>query len=656
MISRTQDREPQVLIIDDEPEICELITSILDKRHIQSTAVNHTGELASLIRDNEFEVIISDVDLPGMSGLDILRHVQNTCPNTKMILMTGHHESEWIQKALRGGAYDYLVKPFDLEQFYASVSGALQDRHIQNNTIDPRNLVDRYLNIVLDEAFNVQCVSGSISQMNGINPANIYGKHVDTIFECSQAGDNVDSPTSLASLLSGSSGVGSVTLSLSLGGEVPFRAEILINPVFINGKKPCYYLQVVDLSPVEFDNAAIHHQSGITNRRLKHDLLTGLANHIAFQEELRRTRHQCQRYGRCMSIVLIDIKDFHGINDKYGYAEGDRIIIELSNQIRKQVRLNDFLCRYAVNQFALILPETKGAGAWVMADRMCRGFEESLVPVGSDKARLSLVAGIVQCGSGFVESQAELLQRLSEALAIAKEDNGPKVTLWGGDADNADAFDHSSQNPAGKRFSTKGNNAREFRAVYMEMIRSLVAAVEAKDPYTKNHSFNVADYVEQLARRIGCAEKEFEIFRCAAILHDIGKIGIPDAILTKPGRLTDEEFEIIKSHSIIGENILGQNSFLSAEASMVRHHHERWDGKGYPDSLAGDAIPLGARLINICDAVDCMFNDRSYKDGYNLDKVVGELERNSGTQFDPKPAELMIEFLKTNPDKIHYPC
>jgi len=155
---------------------------------------------------------------------------------------------------------------------------------------------------------------------------------------------------------------------------------------------------------------------------------------------------------------------------------------------------------------------------------------------------------------------------------------------------------------------------------------------------------------------LGSHDNETEVLRCAAMLHNIGKIGIPDAILTKPGRLTDEEFEIIKTHPIIGADILGQTSFLAAEVGIVRHHHERWDGKGYPDGLAGDAIPLGARLINVCDAADCMFNVRSYKEGYNLDKVIGELERNSGTQFDPRLAELMIEFLKTTPDKIHYPC
>ncbi len=197
-----------------------------------------------------------------------------------------------------------------------------------------------------------------------------------------------------------------------------------------------------------------------------------------------------------------------------------------------------------------------------------------------------------------------------------------------------------------------GDNARRLqdirtrlRRAYLDSTKALVAAAEAKEKYARRHSVNVAQYAERICGRLGLAETLVEQIKTAAILHDVGKIGIPDSILAKPGRLTEEEFEIIKQHPQIAMDILGHVSFLEAELPMILHHHERYDGTGYPARLAGTDIPLGARVIAVADAVEVMLARRSYKNPYDVAHVRTELRNQAGKQFDPTIAAATIEWM-----------
>ncbi len=183
-----------------------------------------------------------------------------------------------------------------------------------------------------------------------------------------------------------------------------------------------------------------------------------------------------------------------------------------------------------------------------------------------------------------------------------------------------------------------------LRQVSLESIRALVHAVEAKDPYTRKHSEHVARYSIELARHLQVSDDIFESIRTAALLHDCGKIGIPDNILTKPGALTDEEFAHIRRHPAIGFDILAKISLFQTEATLVRAHHERWDGKGYPDGLRGDDIPFGARVIHLADCIDAMLMRRTYKEPYPLERVLQELDAGAGSQFDPRLARAAIDW------------
>lgn len=186
---------------------------------------------------------------------------------------------------------------------------------------------------------------------------------------------------------------------------------------------------------------------------------------------------------------------------------------------------------------------------------------------------------------------------------------------------------------------------------YLEFAEVLKNTVEAKDQYTKGHSDRVAYYSVQLGKELNLSQKDLEIIRISGLFHDIGKIGISDAVLTKPGKLTDEEYEEIKKHPVIGYNIISASFMLKDILPQVRHHHERIDGNGYPDKLKGDEIPFMARLIAVCDTYDALTSNRAYRPGMDIDKAISILEEVRGTQLDAHLVDVFVNMLRKNREK-----
>lgn len=221
-------------------------------------------------------------------------------------------------------------------------------------------------------------------------------------------------------------------------------------------------------------------------------------------------------------------------------------------------------------------------------------------------------------------------------------DRGPDRSLHGRGCASGCAGQHDEPEIAERVATT-------LRQTYLETTRALVATVEARDPFTQRHSRTVSLYCEVIGSRLGLSAERLESLRTAALLHDIGKIGIPDVILQKPGPLTDEEFKIVKRHPGIAIEILGHASFLSAELPIILHHHEWYEGSGYPYGLAGLDIPLESRILAVADAVDTMLSPRSYKGPYTRRHVQEELTTGAGSQFDPEVAQVAHEWLSSMP-------
>lgn len=180
---------------------------------------------------------------------------------------------------------------------------------------------------------------------------------------------------------------------------------------------------------------------------------------------------------------------------------------------------------------------------------------------------------------------------------------------------------------------------------YKDTVTALSRAVDARDPYTAGHSERVAAITNKIAIQLGFKDKELETIELAAQFHDIGKIGVPDRILLKPGKLTKEEFDKIKEHPVIGTNILGKVEFLNESLPIIRHHHERYDGLGYPDGISGTQIPVGARIISIADTYDAMTSDRPYREGLSREAAILEINRCKGTQLDAEIVEVFLNII-----------
>lgn len=186
--------------------------------------------------------------------------------------------------------------------------------------------------------------------------------------------------------------------------------------------------------------------------------------------------------------------------------------------------------------------------------------------------------------------------------------------------------------------------------LFEETVQTLAMAIDAKDAYTRGHSVRVADYARRIAQAAGMSEEKQQEIHWMGLLHDVGKIGILDSIITKPSRLTDEEYKLIKSHTNIGATILSRIKGFPQLALGARHHHERWDGKGYPDGLGGEEIPIEARVIAVADAYDAMTSRRSYRDAMLQEQVRAEIEKGGGSQFDPAFTRIMLDFIAADKD------
>ncbi len=207
--------------------------------------------------------------------------------------------------------------------------------------------------------------------------------------------------------------------------------------------------------------------------------------------------------------------------------------------------------------------------------------------------------------------------------------------------------------------SSKSLILKDLKELFYKTIKSIASALDAKDPYTHGHSMRVTLYSIILAKELNVPEDQLEFIETAGLLHDIGKIAIPESILCKPGKLTDDEFMVMKSHPINSEKLIASIKKLHEVSPGVKHHHERWDGKGYPDNLAGEDIPFAARVIAIADTYDAMTSTRSYRKALDHDVAIAEIARCAGAQFDPNLAKKFVEIegiikaAKDNPEEYY---
>ncbi len=481
----SQEEKPLLLIVDDEPVIREVLSDFLvSQGYVVQTAENGAVALEAL-KQNRFHLVMTDLKMPVMGGAELIAELAARNMKATIIVMTAYATVETAINTMKNGAYDYIMKPFKIDEITVVVERALQKEQLERENIQLKETQKLYQ---ISEAMN-----SSLSQ--------------DKVLPIIVQSAKQETDAAVASLVLWDS-----------------EKELWCSEICDT--------DIVNISPRELDEALD---------------LTAL--------------HEAHASGKPILYPSVDVKPYL----KKGLKNGEE--------------LRSFL-------------------------------SVPLVIKGEVKGMLNVFS--FHRGQIFLEGQRKSLFVLASRAANAIE------------------------------------NARlheELKATFLQTIEGFAHALDAKDPYTHGHSRRVTSYCEQIALAMGLDMKEVERIRHAATLHDIGKIGLKLESLNKPGKLNQDEAEVFRTHPKMGTRILGPIRFFDNLIPIIYHHHEHYDGSGYPEGKRGDEIPMGARILSVADAYDAMTSDRPYRQAMTMEEAVAELLKNMDTQFDPRVVDVFVRIL-----------
>ena len=337
-----------------------------------------------------------------------------------------------------------------------------------------------------------------------------------------------------------------------------------------------------------------------------HDFMTGLYNRKYFEEEKERLDQE-----KCfpLSIIIADINGVRLINDAFGHAEGDRIIKETAGILRSRCREKDVMARTGGDEFSILLPDTDLEEASEILLSIQGACEEYNLNMKEKTNPINLSIGF---GSKQIKEQS------------------------------IDAVEKEAEEYLYKR------KLLERKSHHSTIISSVMATLYARSQETEEHAVRIAEFSNKVGKQLQLSQQSLDELHLFAMLHDIGKVGIDDRVLNKPGKLSAAEWSVMKKHPEIGYRIAMSAPELEFIAEYILSHHERWDGMGYPRGLRGEEIPLLARILSVVDAYDAMTENRIYRKAFKKDRAIEEIIKNAGTQFDPKIAEIFIQIIQTN--------
>ena len=381
------------------------------------------------------------------------------------------------------------------------------------------------------------------------------------------------------------------------------------------------------------DTAARLHE---TQDAASTDRLTRLANRGTLLTTLDQEVERAARHDRPLSVAFVDIDHFKDINDTHGHGIGDEVLRTVAGLFRSNMRVSDVVGRYGGEEFMLILPETSPEEATEVAEKARILVERTGCDADEGRAiRVTISIGIAG-GNGATLRADELIRAADQAMYTAKSLGRNQTYVFR-------EPDEDARVPGAPISSAGRERALEIGAIGRRAAEEALTAMVAPLPhYRGKPSSLIATISVEMARDLALPPQEVERIRVASLLHDIGKMAVPDAILEKPAPLTDAEWSFVRQHPRIGQLIIDEAGGLRDAGKIILHHHERYGGHGYPHGLRGKAIPLGARIVAIADAYDAMVHDRPYKQAIDHDEALSELRRHSATQFDPELVNLFV--------------
>ncbi|MEJ8554561.1 diguanylate cyclase [Tepidibacter sp. Z1-5] len=355
------------------------------------------------------------------------------------------------------------------------------------------------------------------------------------------------------------------------------------------------------------------------------DGLTSLYNHRYFYECF---NEKISLGCRPITVLFCDIDKFKLINDIHGHTIGDMILKEIGNIIKESAQENGLIFRYGGEEFVVMLDNYTEEKSFSLAeDIRINIIKSKKIQKYSGDLPVTISIGLASYPDDSIDAK-DLIEKADKAMYFAKQNGRNQCCIYKEEIDT---------------IILQASIEFAKQEILIDSAFAISAAIDAKDMYTGKHSELVTRYSLLLAEKLQLSVRDKYVLRIGALLHDCGKIGIPDEIIHKPTRLTDEEFNIIKNHTILGNNIAKHIVKNPVIIACVRNHHERWDGKGYPDGLAGESIPIHARIVCVADSYHAMISDRPYRKSLAQDEAFKELRKNKGTQFDPDLVEVFIK-------------
>lgn len=376
------------------------------------------------------------------------------------------------------------------------------------------------------------------------------------------------------------------------------------------------------------------------------DGLTGLYNHDQFNLVLDAELDRSRRYGHPLTIMMLDIDFFKAINDTYGHLAGNSTLEKVALILQDAVRTMDTVARFGGDEFAILFPEASAKEAINIGQRIRETLKES-IHVDEHRQHITTISiGVADSMDADTMNGSSIIDLADRALYLAKRKGRDQI------ATASDLEESHELNAMIERDDVEWMRRRiavlstQAKDVYMQSIASLLQVLDEKDPYTARHSLNTAFYAQELAEQMHFNHTVVNAVYNAALLHDIGKVGVPDRILMKRSTLTPLERTVFEQVPLISTRIVNHLRILESEIQIIRHQREYFDGTGIPNGLKGQQIPIGSRILLVADAFDAMTTERVYRKARSIDESLVELQDYSSKQFDPEVVSALCVLLQ----------
>ncbi len=644
--------EHVVLVADDDELLCSAISSYLSKAGFKPVTALDGLQALQLLEHTYPHVIIADLRMPNMDGIQFLEEIKKRKSNIPVIITTGHPDISTAIRAIQNGAFDYIIKPYQFELLNQKINQAIKSNKLARDNVVLSELVSLHeitskltsthnLEDLLDVTFE-QCLQTATAESGSIQ---LYDRECDELVIVREKGiknDKSRSPLSDLNEWTISKWVFKSGVPILIGDEisvpgasvelhrkdigsaisVPLKVgQEVIGVVNLNRGKDKEHFSAVDLNVIDVlasqAGIAINNAYLYTSINQKLDELSLISTYseqlMGLVDKTDVIRCLFETVRKNFQIDFIGFLLVQKRNHEFLYwTRGDfedKLVLEMCSKVIKEYNNNSpsSIIKRASRK-ALELNQSVPA---IM--RYPFAFEH-IIPVSWEDINFGTIV-----------------------FAASKELVNPqeKITLF------------SSLVSQTRIALTNSKLYNDMKENYIRTIKALAIAVDAKDTYTHGHSENVMHIAEELARELNLPEKEVVTVRDAGLLHDIGKIGIPGYILNKPGPLTYEEFNgIMKTHSSLGANIVKDVPFLQDLYKLILHHHEHFNGAGYPEGLKGKEIPVGARILHVADAFEAMTSNRPYRDSLGKKEALKRLAADSGKQFDPEVVDAFMRIAR----------